>query len=131
MQPTLRQQPRRLGRRIYLALASAVIAINLVTGCGMGGQKAAIARGEMIFEERCADCHTLISQGGGESADVTKVGGQIDDRFKDGSYADTVTTRKLKVYIVAYHENATDLEMEPKELDDLVEYLWTFKVRRH
>ena len=98
MQPTLRQQPRRLGGRICLALASAVIAINLVTACGMGGQEAAIARGEKVFEERCASCHTIISQGGGESVDVTKVGGQIDDRFRDGSYADTVTTRKLKVY---------------------------------
>lgn len=131
MQPTLRHQPRRLGRRLYIALASAVVTLNLAAACGMGGQKAAIARGETIFEDRCASCHTLISQGGGESADVSKVGGQIDDRFRDGAYADTVTTRKLKVYLVAYHENASDLEMEPKELDDLVEYLWTFKVRRH
>jgi len=130
MQPTLRHQPRRLGRRLYIALASAVVTLNLAAACGMGGQKAAIARGEKIFEERCAACHTLISQGGGESADVSKVGGQIDDRFRDGGYADTVTTRKLKVYLVAYHENASALEMEPKELDDLVEYLWTFKVRR-
>jgi hypothetical protein len=73
----------------------------------------------------------MISQGGGESVDVTKVGGQIDDRFKDGAYASTETTRKLKVFLVAYHENATDLEMEPKELDDLVAFLWTFKVQRH
>ena len=124
MQPTHRHHPRSLGRRVYCALAAAVVILNLAAACGMGGQKAAIARGELIFEERCADCHTLISQGGGETADTTKVGGQIDDRF-------TVTSRKLKVYLVAYHENATDLEMEPKELDDLVEYLWTFKVRRH
>ena len=131
MQPTHRHHPRSLGRRVYYALAAAVVTLNLAAACGMGGQKAAIARGELIFEERCADCHTLISQGGGETADTTKVGGQIDDRFKDGTYADTVTSRKLKVYLVAYHENATELEMEPKELDDLVEYLWTFKVRRH
>lgn len=130
MQPILHHQPRRRDRRFYIALAAAAVALNLAAACG-GGQEAAIARGEKIFEEQCASCHTIISQGGGESADVTKVGGQIDDRFKDGSYADTQTSRKLKVYLVAYHENATDLEMEPKALDDLVEYLWTFKVRRN
>ena len=129
MQPTLHRKPRRPGGRRCAALASAIVIMNLAAACG-GGQKAAIARGEKVFEERCASCHTIISQGGGETADVTKVGGQIDDRFRDGSYADTQTSRKLKVYLVAYHENATDLEMEPKELDDLVEYLWTFKVRR-
>ena len=128
MQPSHHHQsPRSDCRRS--ALAAAIFTWLVAAAC-MGGQEAAITRGEKVFEERCASCHTIISQGGGETADVTKVGGQIDDRFKDGSYADTQTSRKLKVYLVAYHENATDLEMEPKELDDLVEYLWTFKVRR-
>ena len=128
MQPSHHHQPTRMDCR-RTALVAVIITWFLTAACG-GGQKAAIARGEKVFEESCAACHTIISQGGGETADVTKVGGQIDDRFKDGSYADTQTSRKLKVYLVAYHENATDLEMEPKELDDLVEYLWTFKVRR-
>ena len=134
MQPTISRQTRRLSRlsrRRCTALATAIVLLNLLTSCAGGGRKAAIERGEKIFENRCASCHTMISQGGGESVDVTKVGGQIDDRFKDGAYASTETTRKLKVFLVAYHENATDLEMEPKELDDLVEYLWTFKVRRN
>ena len=130
-QSACEQQLPRSGLRRCTLLASAIVILNILTACAWGGQEAAIARGEKVFQDRCASCHTIISQGGGESADITKVGGQIDDRFRDGSYASTESTRKLKVFLVAYHENATDLEMEPKELDDLVEYLWTFKVRRN
>lgn len=62
-----------------LALAPALAAAALLSGCGTGGlahTQADVARGKQLFTQRCGSCHTLADAG-----TQGKVGPNLDDAF--------------------------------------------------
>jgi mono/diheme cytochrome c family protein len=117
--------------RLAQALAAPVV---LLAACGSGtagsgtGKSADVARGQVVYETRCAPCHGVGGGGDGPAAAAIE---PKPRNFRDPGFWKGRTREQLRLVIeqgkpgtlMAPFEGA----LSPAEIDDVIAYLQSFR----
>ncbi len=101
------------------AICSFLLGIVLLALTGPGDAKADAARGRILSEQACSQCHGVRPN---ESSVNPKA-----PSFSAVAAEPSITEYSLRVFLRTPHSTMPNLMMKPDDIDDIVSYLLSLK----